>query len=243
MSDLHLTADKHPIWGVDTHKQFCKALDCIKNIPNIDCVVVSGDIADDGIFFTYQYADDMLNSLYTPVLWCPGNHDDIETFYDFSKVSKSIIQKPLIINGVKIVPLNTVVSDEDNPKLNRSRGVFLEEDYQYLNMHMQGHNYPTILVMHHPSYDPGGWMTDKILKNRDTFNEAIAQYDNLFLILCGHIHYYMTQIINEKKLVSAPAVSFAFHKDLPKYEVDKGQEGFLIIDINNKDIKVEIVNI
>lgn len=243
MSDLHLTADRHPIWGIDTYKQFCKALDCIKNIPNIDCIVVSGDIADDGDSLTYQYADDMLNSLSMPVLWCPGNHDNIETFYEFSKVSKSNIRDPLTINGVKIVPLNTVAPDESNPKLNRSRGVLFEEDFIYLNQHMLGHNYPTILVMHHPSYDPGGWMTNKILKNREIFNEVIPQYDDLFLILCGHIHYYMNQVINGKELVSAPAVSFAFHKDLPKYEIDYGQEGFLIIDINNKDIKVDIVNI
>ena len=61
MSDLHLTSDKHPIWGVDTYEKFTKALNSIGSIPNIDCIVVSGDIADDGNLLTYQYADDMLN--------------------------------------------------------------------------------------------------------------------------------------------------------------------------------------
>lgn len=243
MSDLHLTADKHPIWEIDTYKQFCKALDCIKNIPNVDCIVVSGDIADDGDFLTYQYAADMLNSLSIPVLWCPGNHDNIETFYDFSKISKSITLDPLTINGVKIVPLNTVAPDENNPKLNRSRGVLFEEDFLFLNHHMLGQKCLKILVMHHPPYDPGGWMTNKILKNREVFNEVIQNYSDLFLILCGHIHYYMVQTTYGKTLVSAPAVSFAFNKDLPKYDIDKGHEGFLVIDINNKNIKIEIVNI
>ena len=72
MSDLHLTSDKHPIWGVDTYEHFVKTLNSIDSIPNIDCIVVSGDIADDGNLLTYQYADDMLNSLSIPVLWCPG---------------------------------------------------------------------------------------------------------------------------------------------------------------------------
>jgi len=241
MSDLHLTSDRQSIWGVDTYKQFSKSLNLIKDIHNVDCVVVSGDIADDGNITTYQYADDMLSSLSIPIFWCPGNHDNIETFYNFSVVSKSIIGTPLTINGVRLIPLNTVAPDESNPNLNRSRGILFEKDFLYLNNNMQGQGCPTILVMHHPPYDPGGWMTNKILKNRETFIDIIKRYDNLFLILCGHIHYYMIQNIFDKTLVSAPAVSFAFHKDLPKYELDKGQEGFLIIDIDDNNIKVEKV--
>ena len=117
MSDLHLTSDKLPIWGVDTYKQFVKALNSIGSIPNIDCIVVSGDIADDGNLLTYQYADDMLNSLSIPVLWCPGNHDNIETFFGFAESSKSIIKNPITINGIQLIPLNTVAPDESYPNL------------------------------------------------------------------------------------------------------------------------------
>ena len=46
MSDLHLTSDKHPIWGVNTYEQLVKALNSVGNILDIVCIVVSGDIAD-----------------------------------------------------------------------------------------------------------------------------------------------------------------------------------------------------
>ena len=183
MSDLHLTSDKYPIWGVDTYEQFTKALNSIGSIPNIDCIVVSGDKADDGNLLTYQYADDMLNSLSIPVLWCPGNHDNIETFFDFAESSKSIIKNPITINGIRLVPLNTVAPDESCPNMNRSRGVLFENDFQYLSNNISGQDNPSILVMHHPSIDPGGWMTNKILKNRELFNDTIQHYQNLFLIL------------------------------------------------------------
>ena len=243
MSDLHLTSDKHPIWGVDTYKQFVKALNSIGSIPNIDCIVVSGDIADDGNLLTYQYADDMLNSLSIPVLWCPGNHDNIETFFDFAESSKSIIKNPITINGIQLIPLNTVAPDESYPNLNRSRGVLFENDFQYLRKNILGQDNPSILVMHHPSIDPGGWMTNKILKNRELFNDTIQHYQNLFLILYGHIHYHMIHKQYGKTFVSAPSVGFAFNKDFPKYELDKGQEGFLIIDIENRNVDVQIVKI
>ncbi len=243
MSDLHLTSDKHPIWGVDTYKQFQKALGKIESIPHVDCVVVSGDIADDGKIQTYQYADNMLDMLSLPVLWCPGNHDNINNFNEFSKKSKSAIGTFLFIKGVRILPINTVAPDDSNPCLNRSRGVLFEDDFRYLNENILCQSYPTILVMHHPPFDPGGWMTNKILDNRDFFNETIKKYDDLFLILCGHIHYYMEQEVSGKKLISAPSVGFAFNKDLPKYEIDQGKEGFLKIDIENNNVKTEFVKI
>jgi Icc protein len=243
MSDLHLTSDKHPIWGVDTYKQFAKALEKIGSIPNIDCIVVSGDIADDGNYQTYQYADDMLNSLSIPVLWCPGNHDNIKTFYEYANESKSTIGTPLSINGVRLLPLNTVTPDEDHPNLNRSRGVLFDEDFQYLDKQFVDQQCPTILVMHHPSIDPGGWMTNKILDNRDLFNDSIRKYDSLFLILYGHIHFHMIHKQDDKTFISAPSIGFAFHKDLAKYEINKGQEGFLIIDVEDNNMNVQIVNI
>lgn len=243
MSDLHLTSDKHPIWGVDTYKQFVKALNSIGSIPNIDCIVVSGDIADDGNLLTYQYVDDMLNSLSIPVLWCPGNHDNIETYFDFAESSKSIIKNPITINGIQLISLNTVAPDENCPSLNRSRGVLFENDFQYLSNNISGQDNPSILVMHHPSIDPGSWMTNKILKNRELFNDTIQHYRNIFLILYGHIHYHMIHKQYGKTYVSAPSVGFAFNKDFPKYELDKGQEGFLIIDIENRNIDVQIVKI
>ena len=75
---LHLTSDKHPIWGVDTYKQFVKALNLIGSIHDVDCIVVSGDIVDDGNLLTYQYADDMLNSFSFQFYGVHGNHDNID---------------------------------------------------------------------------------------------------------------------------------------------------------------------
>lgn len=41
--------------------------------------------------------------------------------------------------------------------------------------------------------------------------------------------------------VSAPSVGFAFDKDLPKFKIAIGDEGFNVIDVSNGGIKVEKV--
>lgn len=243
MSDLHLTSDRHQIWGVDTFRHFVKALDRIANITNVDCIVVSGDIADDGDLLTYQYADEMLNTLDVPVLWCPGNHDNINTFFKFGQNSKSIISSPQVIKGFRFVSVNSVAPDDDNPNKNRSKGIIFENDFQKMKIDMQYKGLQTILVMHHPSFDPGGWLANKILKNKEVFMETIQKYEDIFLILCGHIHYYMRYEMIDKTFISAPSVGFAFNKDLPQFEIDNGNEGFLIIDIENRHITIEAVKL
>ena len=37
--------------------------------------------------------------------------------------------------------------------------------------------------------------------------------------------------------IGAPAVGFAFNKDLPKFQIDKGAEAILIIELDENDIR------
>lgn len=53
MSDLHLTQDGSTIWGEDTREKFIIAIDMIKKMQDIDAILVSGDISNDGSFSSY----------------------------------------------------------------------------------------------------------------------------------------------------------------------------------------------
>ena len=57
MSDLHLTKDGCPIWKTNTMEHFNQSIDIIHGMQNIDVIVVTGDVSDDGSEWTYQYAD------------------------------------------------------------------------------------------------------------------------------------------------------------------------------------------
>ena len=66
MSDLHLTQDGSTIWGEDTREKFIIAIDMIKKMQDIDAILVSGDISNDGSFSSYIFADRYLPSFYRP---------------------------------------------------------------------------------------------------------------------------------------------------------------------------------
>lgn len=241
MSDLHLTKDGCPIWETNTMEHFNQSIDIIRGIQNIDAILVTGDISDDGSERTYQYADRLFSSLGIPTLCCPGNHDSLKMMLEGYKPSYyQVLPSSRIIEGWKIVMLNSVIPADEDPNQNKARGFLSEESLSYIKQELEeGH--PTIIALHHPPLEPGGWLNRRILENREVFNQTIDSYPNARLVLYGHIHYFTEVQQGHTRYSSSTSVGFAFDKDLQKFQIADGLEGFSLIDINN-DI-IDITNV
>ena len=135
---------------------------------------------------------------------------------------------------------NSVVSAEDNPDQNKSRGYLSDESLSYVKRELE-EGLPTIIALHHPPLEPGGWLNRRLLENRDEFNQTINSYPNARLVIYGHIHYFTEVQQGHIKYSSSTSVGFAFDKDLPKFQIADGLEGFSLIEINN-DI-IDITNV
>lgn len=81
-------------------------------------------------------------------------------------------------------------------------------------------------------------MNRRLLENRDEFNQAVNSYSNARLVLYGHIHYFTEVQQGHIKYSSSTSVGFAFDKDLPKFQIADGLEGFSLIEINSDIIDV-----
>ena len=239
LSDIHLTKHGEIIWGADTLSNLNKALDKIKEIPNIDAIIISGDISNDGSLWTYEYIDGQFGKLNIPVYCCPGNHDNIRVMMtEFSPKFIKIVDKT-IIAGWQFYFLNSVVRDEKEPTQNKARGLLSKNSLCQLEQDLKQNNIPTIIVLHHPPKEPGGWINRRLLDNRNEFNDLIKQYNNVKLVLYGHIHY-STQNYNGNIIYSsASSIGYAFDKYLPNFQIAKGQEGFNLIELNNTEIHIE----
>ena len=97
---------------------------------------------------------------------------------------------------------------------------------------------PTIIAFHHPPIEPGGWLNRRLLENRDFFTKYISEKNNVKLVLYGHIHYHIQHRIGNTLFSAAPSIGYAFDKDMPKFQIAKGQEGFDIIDIHDGSIQI-----
>lgn len=87
--------------------------------------------------------------------------------------------------------------------------------------------------MHHPSYSMNSWLDEKILINKEKFNKFVS-FKNVKLVLFGHVHHFHVYRYTNPFVASASSIGFAFKKDLPKFQIDKGGEGFSILEINDE---------
>lgn len=238
MSDIHLTENGQIIWEVNTKDNFDKAIEVISNMTDIDAIIVSGDLSNDGSEWTYRYMDRKFASLGIPTYCCPGNHDNIKIILNNFQAKFYQIKNNIEIGKWKFYFLNSVIADENDPQYNKARGMISKEQLITLEDSLKNNEIPSAIVFHHPAKEPGGWLNRRLLENRDEFNIMISKYSHVKLVLYGHIHYSIQHEQNGIIYSSAPSVGYAFDKKLPKFLIAEKQEGFNIIEF--KDDKISI---
>ena len=231
ISDIHLTANGREIWGVNTLDHFSKAIQKIKELNGIDGIGESGDLSDDGSRWTYEYIDKAFAETGIPTFCCPGNHDNLQEFYYGYKSQFYKTSETFNLCGWTFIMLNSAVTD-------MSRGYF---KMGTLSKKIQQSKGPVAVVLHHPPIEQKGWLNRKLLENRNAFNELIQQNQKVKLVLYGHTHFHAENLINGVLYSSASSTGFAFHPDLPEYEIAYGKEGFSIITLTDDQIKIESI--
>ncbi len=235
LSDLHITEFGLPIWDTDTKAHFDIAIGIIKQIPSLDAIIVSGDVADKGSQWAYNYVRNSFDSLGILTLFVPGNHDNTRIFKDIMNSKWCYTYKSIELPNWKFISLSSVMPDQNNSDSNMSRGYLSDEEISMLKKELNTENHICI-ILHHPPIEQEGWLNRKLLENRSQFNNIIRNHDNVKLVIYGHTHYHSIQKIEGITYICSPAVGFAFNKDLPKFQIDKDAEALLLIEINDLDI-------
>ncbi len=234
LSDIHMSHDGEPIWETDVKKHLYSCVEKLKET-NIDIIIISGDLSNDGSISSYELIDDTFKQINIPIFCCPGNHDNIQNLQDTLQHIKYITQVKQ--NDWQFIFMNSVTPDEFDPNLNKARGYLNEENLTNLEELLLQESCRTIVVMHHPAIEPDGWLNRRLLENRAEFIKIISKYRHVKMVLMGHIHEHYIRYINDIQFIIAPSVGYAFSASLPKFYIDTGKEGFLLIDTNKNTIK------
>lgn len=229
ISDIHLENLGNSIWNTDTKKHFDKAIRKLQSIEDIDALIISGDLSNDGSTWSYKYIDKSLAHLGIPTFCCPGNHDNLDEFYYGYKPSFYKTCETFKVGEWTFIMLNSAITG-------MSRGFFNPEILSKLISPSSEH---IAVVLHHPPIKQEGWLNRKLLENRDEFNDLILQAGNVKLVLYGHTHYHTENIVDGVVYSSASSTGFAFHPSLPKFEIAHGKEGFSLITLTGTNIKIE----
>lgn len=84
LTDTHVLQDGAWHHGYDTQLACQRVLDRLDALPDVDVVVVSGDVSEDGSADSYRRAFRMItawaDARHARAIWAMGNHDDREAF-------------------------------------------------------------------------------------------------------------------------------------------------------------------
>lgn len=219
LSDTHLLAQGLHSQSVDTRQTLLEALRSLLPLEELDLLVISGDVSDDGTPESYrsvrELAEDYAHRRDALVLYAIGNHDARPGFWAVlgnghpgSPAEPDGGQLPVygstLLGGFRIVSLDSSVPG-------RTHGYLDPGQLDWLTGELSTPSESgTVLVLHHPPVEPVTPLHDGIeLQNPEALVEAL-QGSDVRLILSGHYHHALgdTLLVGDRAIpvLVAPGV-------------------------------------
>lgn len=210
LSDTHLTGSGYDEDGVDAAAALDRLLDDVRFVPDLDLVVVSGDVADDGSEAGCAGVRDRIGRFAAergiPQVYSTGNHDDRASFasvlgsghLDSEGVDVGQLSDPAgperaavsDVAGLRVITLDSLVPGSVHGAIGEGQLAWLRETL--------AHPAPagSIVVLHHPPVylDRSPWMPSFVLQNVDALGEVLAGTD-VRMVLCGHLHLQLSGVL------------------------------------------------
>ena len=197
-----------------------KILDKKENFGNLDGVIITGDISDDGSTASYSDAYNIIKELNLPLLAIPGNHDLRQPMMNYFAKDTDVQGSEFFdwvyeTSDTVVIGLDTLVEGQKHGMLRPESLALLFENLS------QPTEKNIILAIHHPPINTGIPFMDEIaLKNSDELSECLTAANQPIRILCGHVHGIYQGTLGIHSVVTAPSTCtrFSFNKrtDGPK---------------------------
>lgn len=223
--------------GVNTQKSFLAVLEHIKrHESDIDFILHSGDISQDGSPESYQYLAEQMQQFDCPVYFVPGNHDyptHLAKSYPLDPVSTD---KHIVLDDWQLILLDSQIPGSVPGELKTSQFLFIEE---CLTTHP---DHEAIIVFHHqPVPINTQWLDPLGVQNKDTLWNFLANYPIVTKVLFGHIHQHVEQKVNKVDVYSVPSTCIQFKPDVVEFALDHIPQGYRVVTLGAKgEFKTEV---
>ena len=212
LTDLHLCQNQKPAYlHADSANALRKTVDYLICCGlQIDMVVVSGDLSDDGSSSAYAFIEQELSRLPCPVYCVPGNHDNQENMTAARLLPKN--RSDALCRKIETEEADIVLLDSTNPDW--SNGLMNEEKAILLQSALRTRiRKPALLFLHHVPFTTGYGVMDLPFEGLELLKSAADLRDDLY-ICCGHIHAAITARLGKTPVITCPPVSMEMELDL-----------------------------
>lgn len=202
LSDLHLRPD--PLYsGVQPWLSWHQALSRVAGLlPRPDLLLLSGDLADDGLPDTYRRLAASLAETGIDFAVLPGNHDQrpaLRAAFPDQAWGHPFLACQRVDRGEStLLLLDTLIPGCETGELSSAQLAWLDD------------NCPTgrrtIIVMHHPPFAVGIAGMDRIgCAGGECLAHWLAERPQVEGLLCGHVHRHVTSSFAGRLALTAPS--------------------------------------
>jgi Icc protein len=201
-------------------------LDSIQQLPKPDLLLLTGDLSQDETTQSYQRLQERIAPLGIPAYWLPGNHDCLPLMEQILCKPPVLAEKTFQIKGWNFILLNSM-----SPR--NVYGELSAESLEWLEQQLQQHpDQPTLIALHHPPCPIGSdWMDQIGLRNSSAFTALIDRYEQVKLVLFGHIHQEFAATRAGVHYLGCPSTCVQFKPHHANFALDQQQPGFRILTL------------
>ena len=226
LSDLHIQSiQSDTLLGINTEYYFHKVLEqAFQRHPNIDLILITGDLAQDPCPAAYQRIQAHLVSYQTPTLCLPGNHDDYGLMQSILNTALISCEKQKILSHWQVVCLNS-------QKTGSAKGYLSDSELDFLRRSLQL-NLPTLIALHHHPVATGSeWMDSMQVENSKAFWQLLTEFPQVKLVIHGHVHQLLANVVNSVAVYSSPATCLQFAPLASEFKVTSEAPGYRIYQL------------
>ncbi len=206
LTDSHIFADPDArLLGLDTLASLHAVIDqALDECPQIDLVLASGDITQDGSSAAYQRFIDAQARIAAPCYWIAGNHDNAARMADMGAAHG--LNQPWVDAGAWRI----VLLDSSQP--GQVAGYLDETQLARLDAALAsaGGRYVLVCLHHHPVSTGSDWMASIGLQNPEALFARLDADQRVRAVLWGHIHQSLDQQRGHLRLLATPSTCVQF---------------------------------
>ena len=242
ITDLHLVKDKYKkINDINSFNSARLVVERIsKNYGELEHLVVTGDISDDGSIESYNHLKEILKPIKSSIHLMPGNHDCIETLEIFRNTIN--IENQFYIENSHWLFFMFYTKKDDSPN-----GYIKDIELQTFKSTVKQKIQKNIIIFlhHHPVLIGSEAMDKMVIENASLLLNLIRNNSQVKGVFWGHIHNEFETKINNARMLSTPSTCFQSKPKSKTFKIDKSlTPGFRIIDLNDTgSFKTKVIRI
>jgi Icc protein len=222
LTDSHLFAETEgTLLGMNTCQSLQQVIELVRmQQPQIDLMIASGDLSQDGTLESYQRFRDMTRQIDAPARWIPGNHDEPQVMAEAATQSQ-LLEPVVDLGNWRITLLDSAVPGSVPGYL---QGEQLQLLVRALSEAPERHH--LVCFHHHPVPIGCPWMEPIGLRNPEALFAVLDRFPQVRAVLWGHIHQEVDQLRNGVRLLASPSTCIQFEPGSEDFKVDDLAPGY-----------------